>query len=130
MLGNNNRDIVSTITQDIIDNSIGKNYLEMSPSVYEAIKDLKEFNYIHIYDKAYTDVEKEEIKNMFNALFEKLYEVVLSNDKSDNIFTIYLDKMTEEYLNNTSNARKVIDYISGMTDEYFINEYKKINSSK
>lgn len=130
VLGNNNRDIVSTITQDIIENSLGKNYLEMSPSVYEAIKDLKEFNYIHIYDLAYTSDEKEEIKNMFNILFENLLKAVKENDLNDNIFTIYLDKMTDEYKNNTSDTRKVIDYISGMTDEFFINEYKRTISNK
>lgn len=125
VLGNNNRDIVSTITQDIIEHSLGKNYLEMSETVYEAIRDLKEFNYIHIYDKAYTKQEKDEITNMFNVLFENLYTAVEKEDKTDNIYTIYLNTMNDDYLNNTSNARKVIDYISGMTDEFFINEYKR-----
>lgn len=126
ILGNNNRDIVSTITQDIIENSIGKDYIKMSPKVYEAIRDLKHFNQKHIYDLANTEEEKEHIKEMFNVLFDYLYQVLQNKDTENNIYKVYLNGMSEEYLNNTSDARKVIDYISGMTDEFFTEEYNKI----
>ena len=129
ILGDNNRDIVSTITQDIIENSIGKNYIKMSPKIYNAIIDLKKFNQEHIYDLANTNEEKEEIKLMFNELFDYLYNVLENNKRDNLIYTLYLDSMTDEYNNNTTNARKVIDYISGMTDEFFLNEYKKIKEA-
>lgn len=130
VLEENNRDIISTITQDIIKNSYGKNYLEMSTPVYEAIKDLKQFNFIHIYDKAYSTEEKEEIELMFNTLFKHLYDTLENNIIEENIYKIYLNDMNDDYKNNTSNARIVIDYISGMTDEFFINEYKKCIEKK
>ena len=90
------------------------------------VKDLKKFNQEHIYDLANTNEEKEEIKLMFNELFDYLYNVLENNKRDNLIYTLYLDSMTDEYNNNTTNARKVIDYISGMTDEFFLNEYKKI----
>lgn len=124
ILGSNNRDIISTITSDIINNSLGKDYIKMSPEIYNAVKDLKKFNYKHIYDKANTDNEIEYIHNMFNKLFEYLYDTLEKEDKDKPIYTIYLNHMDEEYLNSTNNARKVIDYISGMTDEYFTNEFE------
>lgn len=125
ILGNSNKDIVSTITNDIINNSIGKDYISMSPNIYQAIKDLKEFNQEHIYDKANSDKEKKHIEIMFNTLFDSLFKALEENDTENNIYKIYLNDMSEEYINNTSNARKVIDYISGMTDDFFIEEYKK-----
>lgn len=126
ILGDNNRDIVSTITQDIIENSLGKDYIKMSDKVYNAVKDLKKFNQIHIYDKANSIETQEKIKRMFNELFDYLYKAVENNDKNTRIYKIYLHSMSDDYLKNTSTARKVIDYISGMTDDYFYDEYSMI----
>lgn len=125
ILGDNNKDIVSNITNDIINNSIGKDYISMSPNIYKAIKDLKKFNQEHIYNKANTDKEKKHIEVMFNTLFDSLYTSIQNEDKENNIYKVYLNGMSKDYMTNTSAARKVIDYISGMTDDYFIEEYKK-----
>ena len=129
ILGDNNKDIVSTITQDIIENSINKNYIKMSQKIYNAIKDLKEFNQEHIYNLANSKEEKDNIKLMFNELFDYLYNAIETNKKDNLIFSLYLDGMTDEYNNNTTTARKVIDYISGMTDDFFIEEYNKIKEA-
>lgn len=126
ILGDNNKDIVNSITQDIIENSIGQNFIKMSPHIYQAVKDLKKFNQEHIYDKANTIAEKEQIKLMFNQLFDDLMRVLENEEKDNLIYTLYLDGMTEEYINNTSNARKIIDYISGMTDDFFLEEFNKL----
>lgn len=123
ILGSSNRDIISTITTDIINNSIGKDYIKMSPEIYNAVKDLKKFNYRHIYNKANSDNEVEMIKYMFNKLFEYLYNSLKNNETDRRIYTIYLNHMDKEYIEITNNARKVIDYISGMTDEYFVEEF-------
>lgn len=128
ILGDNNRDIVSTITQDIIENSLDKDYIKMSPKIYAAIRDLKHFNQKHIYDLANSEDEKNQIKKMFNELFDYLYEQLQSENKDNNIYKIYLHNMSEDYLKNTSNARKVIDYISGMTDEFFQEEYNNMKT--
>lgn len=128
ILGNSNKDIVGTITQDIIESSIGHDYISMSENVYNAVKELKKFNQEHIYDKANTAKDRKNIENMFNKLFDYLYKVLENKtiDKDNNIFKIYLDNMSDEYKKTTSTARIVIDYISGMTDEYFISEFSKI----
>lgn len=126
ILGDNNRDIVATITQDIINNSLGKDYIKMSDKVYNAVKDLKKFNQEHIYNKANSLENQEKIKEMFEELFTYLYDVVENEKKDTRIFKVYLNSMSEEYLKNTSTARKVIDYISGMTDDYFFDEYDLI----
>ena len=95
----------------------------MSPEIYNALKDLKKFNYKHIYDLANTEEEVKQITYMFNKLFEYLYKSIENEEKDTRIYTIYLNCMDKEYLDSTSTARKVIDYISGMTDEYFTDEF-------
>ena len=125
VLGNTNREIVNTIINDIIKNSTGKSYISVSDEVFNAIKDLKKFNYENIYSKAHTEEDLANYKLMFETLFDKLLDILNKEDKNQPIYTVYLNGMAEDYLKNTSNERKVIDYIAGMTDEYFINEYKR-----
>lgn len=130
ILGESNHDIVGAIVSDIIKNSIGKDSISMSPEIYNAVKDLKDFNYENIYSKANSIDQKSNIRTMFNELFDYLYLALENNLKNEKIYTIYLNNMTNDYLNNTTNARKVIDYISGMTDEYFQEEYEHVKKLK
>lgn len=126
VLGKSNKEIINNISLDIINNSINQPYLKLSDQVYQAIINLKKFNYEHIYYKANTPEALNNYQLMFKTLFEKLLIVLKANDKSQNIYLDFLNKMNEDYLKKTTDARKAIDYIAGMTDDYFINEYEKI----
>ena len=121
-LGKSNKEIVNTITLDIIKNSLGKDYIKLSDDVYKAIKDLKKFNYQNIYYKAYTKEELSNIKLMMNTLFNKYIADLKSNNRNSNIIKSYLNNMSVEYKKNTY-ERIVIDYIAGMTDDYLKKEY-------
>lgn len=125
ILGKSNREIVNTITLDIIENSLGKNYIKLSDEVYNAIVELKKFNYENIYAHAYTKEEHEEIKGMFNVLFNTYLEDLKNNNKESIIYNNYLKYMSDDYKKNTY-ERIVIDYIAGMTDAYLIKQYKSI----
>ena len=126
VLGNNNSDIINTIIIDIIENSIDKPYIALSEKVYNAMNELKTFNYQNIYHKSNTKEELSKVYDIFNELFKANLSYLIKKDYSQNIYKIYLDNMCDEYKNNTSNERIVIDYIAGMTDEFFISEYNKL----
>ena len=125
-LGSNNKEIINTIVNDIIDNSINKPYIMMSDKVFKAIVKLKNFNYENIYSKANTKRQIEHYKLMYNTLFDKFLIDVKNNNKRSRIYRTYLNDMCDNYLNNTTDERKVLDFIAGMTDDYFIKCYKKI----
>ena len=125
VLGNTNREIINTIINDLINHSLNKPYISVSDEVFDAIKELKKFNYEFIYAKAHSAEMIKNYENMFETLFDKLLDVIKNKEKNHNIYRKYLKKMTKEYLENTTDERKVIDYIAGMTDEYFLKEYKK-----
>ena len=124
-LGRNNKEIVNTLIMDVIKNSMGKNYIKISPNIFKAIVELKKYNYENIYYKAYTDAEREKLKLMLNTLFTKYLEDLNKNNVESNIIKSYLNNMSEEYKNENSKERIVIDYIAGMTDDYCLNEYNK-----
>lgn len=128
-LGTSNKEIVNTITMDIINNSIGKNYIKLSDNVYKAIKELKEFNYQNIYYKAYTNKEKEDLKTMLNTLYKSYLDDLKNNNLESNILRSYLKNMSDEYKKN-SHERIVIDYIAGMTDDFAKLEYNKIINNR
>lgn len=123
VLGNDNKSIVNTILMDVINNSIDKNYIQMSTEVFKALLELRNFNYTNIYAKANSKEQVEIYKNMFIYLFE--YYLKNIKDKENDINKIFLNDMSENYINNTNDARKVIDYLSGMTDEFFMKQYEK-----
>ncbi len=125
LLGTNNHDIINTIVMDIINNSTNKPYIEMSPEIFKALIELKDFNYKNIYAKANSKENVIKMEMMFNTLFEKYLNDLNNNINNSEITEVYLKDMNEDYIKNTSNVRKVIDFIAGMTDDYFVRCYEK-----
>ena len=126
LLGTSNREIVNTIISDIINNSLNKNYIKLSDNVFNAIVELKKFNYKNIYSKAYSDEELTVFNDMFRKLFEKYLSDLDDERKDSIIYTSFLNNMSENYINSSSNKRIVLDYLSGMTDEYIKKQYTKL----
>ncbi|MCI9433796.1 MAG: HD domain-containing protein [Bacilli bacterium] len=126
VLGSNNKHIINNIVLDIINNSIDKDYLKMSPSIYKSLVDLKKFNYNNIYEKANNKKKIAEYKLMFETVFNGCLEQLKIGDKKALIYVNFINNMSGDYLSKNSNERIVIDYISGMTDDYFIKEYNLI----
>ncbi len=125
VLGTSNKEIVNTLINDVINNSLDQDYIKLSDKIYNAIVRLKKFNYDNIYVKAYSKEELEQLKVMFTKLFAKYLNDLETKNKDSVIYNGYLNQMSKEYQKNT-NERIVIDYIAGMTDDYMLREYAKI----
>src|SRR5574344_2924354 len=123
VLGNTNKDIVNNLIIDVIESSFNKPYIKLSDNVFKALKEIKKFNYEHIYNKANSKEDIIKYNLMFNTLFDKLLDILNKEEKEHNIYKYFLNYKNKEYLNNNTNERKVIDYIAGMTDDYFLKEY-------
>ena len=125
VLGCTNKEVVNTLIIDIIKNSMGKNYIKLSKEVYEALEDLKAFNYKYIYNKAATSEEKEMVKDAFNKLFDYYLDDLKKGNHKSIIYKHYLVRMNEDYQKN-SPERIVLDYLAGMTDDFLLKQYKKL----
>ena len=138
ILGDNNSTIVDTLIKDIINNSIGKGYISFSKDVYDALINLKKWNYKKIYNS------KEACKNqeIIEKYFYKLYNLYLGYLKFENKDTNvskerlyeFINDRSAEYKENTSEERMIIDYIAGQTDNYFLREceynFKEFNKNE
>lgn len=127
VLGSTNSSIINTLINDIISNSYNKPYIMISDKVYNALQELKQFNYKYIYDKANSKKQINQYKIIFNTLFDVYLKQLESKDIKSDIYTIYLKDMSKTYIKNNTNARIVIDYLAGMTDDYIISCYNKYN---
>ena len=129
VLGTRNKDIINTIILDIIDNSIDKNSIIMSDSIYNALNELKDFNYKYIYNKSMTKEEIDYYRLWFNNLYNTYLNDINSNNKESVIYKLFLNNQNERYLTNTNQRRIVIDFIAGMTDEFLKKEIERLKEN-
>jgi dGTPase len=126
VLGNNNRDILNMLIRDVVLNSYNKPYLSISNDVYDALEELKNFNYEKIYNNPFKMKENGKIKNMFKILFDTYIKQLNEKDETSKIYGEHLKKMDNSYLENNSNARIAVDYIAGMTDNFFNSQFSDL----
>lgn len=123
-LGITNHDIMNNIILDIIKESYGKNYIQMSKKVYNCVVKLKDFNYEYIYSKANDERALKLYDKIFNELFKIYLKAIENKDFANDIYVDFLNEMNDEY-KKEKNEQIVIDYLSGMTDNYILRQYEK-----
>ena len=129
VLGNKNGTIVNTLITDLVNNSIGKESLTFSQDVFDALNQLKNWNYENIYLNPKKASQDEKIKTMFKTVLEECFNELGASDKASGINHWY-HSMRDEYKESNSKARIVADYVAGMTDDFLMNTYKKIVTPK
>lgn len=147
ILGNTNRKIMNTLIKDLLNFSFenNKGYIGYSDEIFEALKELKKFNYNKIYkrrdllikdnsDKTFIDRKREEFNSMFKVFLEDL-----ENENHDStIFQDHInyidDKDYSIYFKNYKEQDKlcwiVRDYIAGMSDRYFKDISESVQRTK
>lgn len=135
-IGTENSAIINNLIINIVENSYGKNYISMSPTVYEDLKIAKKENYEKIYRKRDVNEAYDQIiAPMFRDVYYKLLDTLLSGDETSVIFkhhikfvennTRYYDGEKCDY--RSSEPHKIVaDYIASMTDDYFVDLYSKL----
>ena len=138
-LGKRNAEIINNLIVDIIENSYGKPYIMLSPSLYEELQKVKDENYARIYKNESVCREFDDtIKPMMEDMYQRLLDDLLQENKDSPIFCHHID-----FINRIHYERKipyeqtdphqiVVDFIASMTDDYFIDLYAKLfpDSSK
>lgn len=125
VLGNRNDTIINALVLDLIDNSFNKDYLCFSSRVFEALKELKKFNYQVIYLNPKIKTQNNKIRRMFELLFEKYLHDLKDDRKDSPIFKLFLNHLDRIYFSNTPHERMVVDFISGMTDDFFNHQFRE-----
>lgn len=134
VLGDTNKKIVNTLILDLIKNSFNKSYINFSKEKFNALMNLKKWNFDKIYKSKEASMHEDLLEEFFNELFKKYFDKlkkinyiekikVEKNFKySDKNLFDFMNYQTESYKKNTNLKRIVIDYIAGQTDKFFLKE--------
>lgn len=122
ILGNTNGTIVYNLVTDIITTSFQQPYIAFSRQVSEALRELKRFNYEHIYLNPKIKKHFDRIKELFEILFERYLEDIKNQNRLSVIFTNFLENMSRDYIEGHRDEEIVRDFIAGMTDRYFLSQ--------
>ena len=95
------------------------------PEVADALKELKEFNYQHIYLAPETKQDYPLIGECYRDLFEYYLEY-LTGRKDDVRLDVDLMNDVANRYDNEHPAAMVRDFIAGMTDDYFLRQAAQI----
>ena len=116
-LGQTTRERLNTFVHDVIENSMDKPSIQMSPAVEQALMDLRQ----EMFQKVYLNpiAKKEESKAI--KMLTELYQYYIDHPEA----------MSREYLaliekRGVPKSRAVCDWLSGMTDQYSMKKFKKI----
>jgi dGTPase len=130
VLGDSNRDIVNNLVVDVIENSYGQPHIALSGQTADAMRELKEFNYRHIYTHPKIKDQARLVERMFGMLFDTFLDDLGGQRRESRIYANYLDAFSperrEHYVKGLEDAEIVRDFIAGMTDEYFNDTFREL----
>jgi dGTPase len=125
-LGTTNREILGILAADIIRHSYDQPFIGISEECYEALRQLRRFNFKQIYVHPKLKVESSKIRTSYRILFDWLLEDLHQKKEQSYLWSNYIHKRSEKYKQETSFVQMVIDYIAGMTDHFFIRTLEKV----
>jgi len=126
ILGSTNREILRYVAQDIIRNSVGKEHIAISTEVFDALSELRAFNFKEIYSYPKLKVESSRIDRSYHILFDYLLEDLNQRGEESVISTEFASNKTDKYKTDSSPVQMVVDYLSGMTDHFFVRVMEKL----
>jgi len=115
VLGREHRTRINSMVTDLIENSLNKPLIAMSPQVREATDKLRTYLFQNVYIDSEAKREESKARHVVQYLFR--------------FWTVNPDKMPAEHRERAQQIgveRAVCDYIAGMTDRYAIARFKAL----
>ncbi|MDD3745140.1 MAG: HD domain-containing protein [Anaerostipes sp.] len=132
-MGIENAEIINNLIVNIVENSYGKDYIQLDQPYYEALKLAKQENYREIYcNEAIDSIYENNVGPMIGEVYEMLLHD-LQEKRTDSIIYKHHIEFVEEarsyYLEEHPYREEeenqiVVDYIASMTDDYFVDLYQ------
>lgn len=115
ILGDTKSERINTLIVDIIKNSTGKDSIEQSKEVGEAMQKLRRFMFKKVYLNPAAKSEEKQAKKLVRGLYDYYYK---NPDKLPEKFSHYAER--------EGVVRAVCDYIAGMTDRFAVKSYYNV----
>ncbi|MDD3279477.1 MAG: deoxyguanosinetriphosphate triphosphohydrolase [Lachnospiraceae bacterium] len=116
VLGGTTRERLNTLIHDIVEHSMGKDCIQQSSEIAEAMKELRQLMFDNVYRSQVAKKEEKKAKQMLTRLYEYY------SDRPEK-----LSKEYQELIRRGEKKERVVcDYISGMTDQYSIHKFEEL----
>lgn len=115
VLGQTHSQRINTLVQDMIDQSRGKDCLERTPEIAEAMEQLREFMFERVYRNPVAKGEEYKSKDIIGALYDHYLK------HPDEIPADFRPQLDFDGIERT-----ICDYIAGMTDKYAVYKFSEI----
>lgn len=138
VLGDTNRKIMNTLIMDLLNFSLDNDTIGYSKNIFEALKELKLFNYEKIYYRRNASLMKKGLRKKFEMIFERCLKDLEVENYNAPIFKDHIEYIdNKDYdiyfkpLKENNNLTLIVrDYLAGMSDKYFNEISKKLNNVK
>lgn len=133
IIGRHNASMINNLIVNIVENSLGKDYLKLNEQYFESLKSSKKANFKYIYNNPEQDKKYDEtVCPIFERLYETLIKQLKDGDRNSIIFRHHIDyinestrfKTNEDYFEVNDFDDIVTDFIASMTDDYIIDLYR------
>lgn len=114
-LGSTSKERLNKLIHNIITSSMGENDIKMEPEIERAMRDLREFMFVHVYTNPKAKGEESKAKDLVERLF------YFYMDYTEEMPLFYQRMLSE----GEKKDRVVCDYIAGMTDQYAIEKFRQ-----
>ena len=115
VLGDRHSVRINTITNDIIENSMGQDDILMSPEMNFVLDSFHGYMFESVYKNPKAKSEESKVSGILSGIFEHYIK--------------YPEKLPEEYkiiAETDGIKRAVCDYVSGMTDKYAVHKFNEL----
>jgi len=125
LLGDTNGKIVYALVDDLIRHS-SEGRIAYSQPVFQALEELKRFNYERIYLNPLVKTESSKIRTMYNLMFQRLMEDLEEKRLDSRIRTRFLAKLDPAYQERLMPGEIVRDFIANLTDSAFLKVFHEL----
>ena len=115
VLGQTHSQRINTLVSDVIQRSMGRPVIEMTPSVEQAMLELRAFMFERVYRNPVAKGEESKARRIIQELYKYYVE--------------HPEKLPQDFrpqLDLEGVPRLVCDYVAGMTDKYAVYKFEEI----
>ena len=115
VLGQTHSQRINTLVSDVVQTSMGRPVVEMTPSIEKAMLDLRSFMFEHVYRNPVAKGEESKARR----IIQELYTYYVQHPEK-------LPADFQPQLDLEGVPRLVCDYVAGMTDKYAVYKFEEI----
>jgi dGTPase len=113
VLGRTHSERINTLVMDLVHASAGQPQIRLSPEVFRALDELRDFMFQQVYVREGARTEHEKAVKVLRDLFQHYLD--------------HPDDLPEEYrMSSAELPVRIADFIAGMTDRYALRTYERL----